>query len=97
MPVSRKGTKPRRAELERMTVGGQRVVYISAPLERAEAFAELTTAEREVARLVAMGYSNAEIGRARGASARTVANQLAAIFRKLGVGSRVELIGLFDR
>lgn len=31
------------------------------------------------------GHSNAEIARARGTSARTVANQLAGLFRKLGV------------
>jgi DNA-binding NarL/FixJ family response regulator len=51
----------------------------------------LTTAELEIARAVARGMSNAEIAAARSTSARTVANQLAAIYRKLKVGSRVEL------
>lgn len=51
----------------------------------------LTSAEREVARLVAHGLSNGEIASIRATSARTVANQLQSIFRKLGVGSRVEL------
>jgi DNA-binding CsgD family transcriptional regulator len=54
----------------------------------------LTAAEREVARLVGMGASNQETARARGASGRTIANQLASIFRKLGVGSRFELAAL---
>jgi DNA-binding CsgD family transcriptional regulator len=35
--------------------------------------------------------SNSEIGRRRGTSGRTVANQMATIFRKLGVSSRAEL------
>ncbi|MCK6537711.1 MAG: helix-turn-helix transcriptional regulator [Polyangiaceae bacterium] len=51
----------------------------------------LSAAEREVALLVAHGLSNAEIARARGVSPNTVANQIASLFRKLGVGSRLEL------
>ncbi|MBI4950453.1 MAG: response regulator transcription factor [Myxococcales bacterium] len=39
----------------------------------------------------AEGRSNREIARARGGAERTVANQLAATFVKLGVGSRAEL------
>jgi DNA-binding NarL/FixJ family response regulator len=37
------------------------------------------------------GRSNAEIARDRGTCARTVANQIASMFRKLGVQSRAEL------
>lgn len=51
----------------------------------------LTSAEKEIVVHVLEGRSNAEIARARGTSARTVANQLAAVFRKLGVQSRSEL------
>lgn len=51
----------------------------------------LTVTEREVVWAVLLGRSNAEIARDRGRSARTVANQLAAIYRKLGVRSRAEL------
>ncbi|MBX3226124.1 MAG: helix-turn-helix transcriptional regulator [Labilithrix sp.] len=51
----------------------------------------LTAAERDVARLVARGATNAEIARARGTSARTVANQVQSIMRKLEVASRVGL------
>jgi DNA-binding NarL/FixJ family response regulator len=53
--------------------------------------ASLTDAEEGVARLAAAGASNAGIALARQTSPRTVANQLASIFRKLGVASRVEL------
>lgn len=51
----------------------------------------LTRAEAAVSTLAAAGLSNAEIAAARGAAGRTVANQLASAFRKLGVRSRAEL------
>ena len=51
----------------------------------------LTEAERDVILGVVSGLSNAAIAARRSASPRTVANQLAAIFRKLGVDSRAEL------
>ena len=51
----------------------------------------LSRAEREVAFLAGMGCTNREIGRRRGTSERTVANQIASILRKTGVGSRFEL------
>lgn len=54
-------------------------------------FSQLTTAEVAVAKLAREGLSNAEIGKIRGTSPRTVANQLARIYRKLGVGSRLGL------
>jgi DNA-binding CsgD family transcriptional regulator len=66
------------------------IVLISVPLSR-QPPSELTDAEREVARRAAAGDSNVAIARARGSSHRTVANQLAAIFAKLGVRSRAEL------
>ena len=54
-------------------------------------FQSLSRCEREVARLARRGMSNAEIALARGTSPRTVANQLACIYRKLKIGSRVGL------
>jgi DNA-binding CsgD family transcriptional regulator len=51
----------------------------------------LTRAERDVTGLLVAGLSNAEIARQRGSSPRTVANQVASIFEKLGVSSRLEL------
>lgn len=51
----------------------------------------LTRAEREIARLIVAGLSNAEISRLRQRSERTVANQVASILGKLGVGSRAEI------
>lgn len=52
----------------------------------------LTEAEQDVAARVYAGLSNDEIARARGASPNTVARQLESIYRKLGVGSRIELV-----
>jgi DNA-binding CsgD family transcriptional regulator len=51
----------------------------------------LTGAELEVAAALIEGASNQRIAGARGFSVRTVANQVASIFRKLGVRSRGEL------
>jgi len=52
----------------------------------------LTSAEREVAELLLRGLSNHEIAEARGTSSRTVANQLRALYGKLEVSSRFELV-----
>ena len=51
----------------------------------------LTAAEREVAALILAGLDNRMIGRRRGTTERTTANQVGAVFRKLGVGSRAQL------
>jgi DNA-binding NarL/FixJ family response regulator len=51
----------------------------------------LSATERCVVSEVLGGKSNAEIAQARGTSTRTVANQIANAFRKLGVRSRGEL------
>lgn len=51
----------------------------------------LTPSERAVALAIAAGSSNADIARARSRSVNTVANQVASVFRKLGVQSRLEL------
>lgn len=68
--------------------GDERFAVASEPLvERPE----LTAAEQAVFALLIEGKSNADIARARGASVRTVANQVASVLKKFGVGSRSEL------
>jgi DNA-binding CsgD family transcriptional regulator len=57
----------------------------------------LTPAERDVVEHILSGASNVDIARVRGTSSRTVANQVASIFRKLGVQSRAELARLCAR
>ena len=51
----------------------------------------LTRRQSDVARLAAFGQSNSEIGYALGISHETVKRHLAAVYRKLDVGSRTEL------
>jgi DNA-binding NarL/FixJ family response regulator len=51
----------------------------------------LTDAEREVAGLAALGFSNHAIARRRGCSTSTVANQLASVYSKLSLSGRREL------
>jgi len=53
--------------------------------------AQLTSAEREVATALLQGATLADIALKRHTSERTVANQVQAIYRKLGVGSRLAL------
>lgn len=52
----------------------------------------LTPAEQAVAELLTQGLSNAEIAAARDCSVRTVANQTRAVFAKLGVSGRREVM-----
>lgn len=65
---------------------------IGIPAATAELVARLTPSEREVVGGVLAGKSDREIACARGTSPRTVANQLRAVFDKLGVGTRRELV-----
>lgn len=83
-----------RADIEMfdVQVGGETLVVISLPVGGNDALGGLlTAAEAEVAHDAVGGLSNAEIATRRGTSTRTVANQLASIYRKLDVGSRAEL------
>jgi DNA-binding NarL/FixJ family response regulator len=59
--------------------------------------AGLSRREREVVELVALGYTNAEIAAALGTSLLSVRNQLSRVFRKAGVTTRAELVGLLAR
>jgi DNA-binding CsgD family transcriptional regulator len=84
------------ARVSTFTFRGEAFVVASYPLRVDGAF-PLTAAERDVANLVLEGRSNAQIAQARGTSVRTVANQVAAILRKVGAGSRFELIARLGR
>lgn len=78
------------AQWTRFRLGGGSFAVASEPLPRAPP-PPLTTAERAVMALLLEGQSNAAIARRRGRAVRTIANQVASIFRKYGVGSRAEL------
>ncbi len=90
--VRAKGTAPPNLAVRILRSGETEVALLSfTPKERGG----LTAAERDVALAVARGLSNAQIGSERQASPRTIANQVAAIMRKLGVSSRAELVARF--
>lgn len=67
-----------------------RVVSVARP--ESALVRRLTPAQYEVVRLLIEGKSHAEIATARRRSTRTIANQIGAAFRKLGVSGRSELI-----
>ena len=82
------------ADVFDVQIGGEELVVISMPSEPADSLRELSPAQREVALAAASGDSNAAIARRRRCSPRTIANQLAAVYRKLGIASRAELAAL---
>ncbi|HEX4513657.1 MAG TPA: LuxR C-terminal-related transcriptional regulator [Polyangiaceae bacterium] len=89
----------KRADAWQMTIHGERVIVLSVPEVATTTLPRgtLTKTEEHIAKRAARGESNAEIARARKTSPRTVANQLARIYAKLGVRSRVELAALLRR
>lgn len=71
----------------RIEMEGVVIAIASAPhVRRVES--SLSPAERAVATMLVEGLTNAEIATARGASIRTVANQVRSILAKLGARSR---------
>jgi DNA-binding NarL/FixJ family response regulator len=78
-----------------------RVAVITAFLAESEAEPSfpplLSPSERLIATLILRGATNAEIASLRGKSTRTIANQVASMFRKLQVASRGELAARFGR
>jgi DNA-binding CsgD family transcriptional regulator len=75
-----------------LNVEGHRYKLIAYRIRRPSRFVALTPAELSVATAVVEGASTRELARRRGVSERTVANQLASIYRKLEVCSRHELV-----
>ena len=69
----------------------QRSLWILRVALRELDMSSLSPAEADAVRLARSGCSNEAIAAARATSVRTVANQLAAAYRKLGVGGRHEL------
>ncbi|MGN6317757.1 response regulator transcription factor, partial [Trinickia sp.] len=65
-----------------------------AGLEAADRAARLTHREQQVARLVRNGLSNKQIARDLALAQPTVKTHLLRMFRKLGVSSRTELVGV---
>jgi DNA-binding CsgD family transcriptional regulator len=87
----------RAADVFDVRIGGETLVVLSVPIGEGGdggALDALTPAEREVADAVLRGLSNEQVARLRKCLPRTVAAQLATIYRKLGISSRSELAAL---
>lgn len=80
-----------RATLAESVVRGDTLLIGVYPLVRADHMAKLTGAERAVLAAMLAGSTNRDIARRRNCSEHTVANQVQAIFRKVGARSRSEL------
>jgi DNA-binding NarL/FixJ family response regulator len=76
----------------RFNVGAEELVVFSFPLRAVCLPEALSPVERDVTLAILEGLSNAAIAARRRTSERTVANQMASIFRKLDVSSRRELL-----
>ncbi len=70
---------------------GEEFLILSYPIAEFRAPDVLSSAEAAVALATIRGRSLPEIARERGTAVRTVANQLRAVYEKLGVRSRFEL------
>lgn len=68
---------------------------LAAAIERTFAAWKLSPSEVEIGFMLLKGLSHKEIADLRGTSARTVREQAGAIYRKAGVGGRVELSAWF--
>jgi DNA-binding NarL/FixJ family response regulator len=80
---------PRELKLENPSASGQLV--ISFPTPDVDWRQVLSPAEIAVAEDALAGLSNAQIAAKRRAAVRTIANQMASVYRKVGVRSRLEL------
>jgi DNA-binding NarL/FixJ family response regulator len=80
-----------RARLAETAANGERLLVGTYPALPEARIGPLTTAERDVLAALLAGSTNADIARRRDAAERTVANQIQANYRKLGVRSRCEL------
>jgi DNA-binding NarL/FixJ family response regulator len=90
-------TIPSGLRAARVEMDGQELAVFSFPLPPPALPNSLSEAERDVAVAVLEGLSNTEIATARGTSARTVANQMASLLRKLGARSRTEAVAALAR
>jgi DNA-binding NarL/FixJ family response regulator len=78
--------------LSRMVIGEQQLRVVALPRPDRRLFKVLPPAELAVIRLLIEGYCYEEMARLRGTATRTVANQITAVFRRMRVSGRSELL-----
>jgi DNA-binding NarL/FixJ family response regulator len=88
LALHRPDVAPKLGRLSELRVEGERFEIVSAQRPDLHLPVRLSLAEAEVIRRLVAGDSHAQISGARATSPRTVANQLAKAFRKLGVSGR---------
>ncbi|GAA2361423.1 AAA family ATPase [Dactylosporangium salmoneum] len=71
-----------------------RAAGVPGPATDATAWGSLTPQEQQIARMVAHGLSNREVGHRLGLSHRTIGSHLYRIYPKLGITSRAQLSAL---
>jgi DNA-binding NarL/FixJ family response regulator len=86
-----------KARVSRLEPPFEDCVVLSVPLRRPRAYGKLTQSEVAVAESLLAGLRMRDIARRRGVSVRTIANQVASIYRKLGVSSCHELAVLVSK
>ncbi|MFD8704107.1 AAA family ATPase [Kitasatospora sp. NPDC059648] len=83
------------AQVQRAVVGaggeGRRAATVRRPVQ---GWGALTTSEEKVARLIAQGHTNRSAADVLVVSPHTVNTHLTSVFRKLSIGSRVQLANL---
>lgn len=87
-------------KLARLTAGNGKTLYLArmkpaTAMERAED-AVLSPVQREVARLAATGATVGEIAATLGRGAETVRSHISAVYRRLGVSTRIELARMLN-
>ncbi len=87
---------PTSSDVTFFTLGSEEFALIALADNTAPALATLSEAETRILAELATGRSNQEIAVSRGTSLRTVTNQVSAVFQKLGVRSRSELVLLLS-
>lgn len=92
--AARNGSCPPGFELSEFSYGGHSYRVVSSVYPEAALAEVLPKAEHDVVTRMIRGLSHAEIAIHRNASRRTVANQTASAFKRLGVSGRAELLRL---
>ena len=102
--AQRLGAQPLRREIEALARRARIELTVppspatpSAPAEPGLATPTLTARELEVLRLVAVGYTNPQIGEALYISPKTASHHVSSVLTKLGVRTRFEAAGVAHR
>jgi len=83
--------------IHRLSIDPDEYLVISFPIRRPKEFSLLTPREVDVIEAVLEGLSQADIAKRQKVAVRTVSNQIASAYRKLGVTSTAELSVLCAR